>query len=121
MGVDVAGGDRLDAEVLGEVAERRVPARVAPLVRALELDEEALAAERRGEAGRAVRVVEREPVARAAREADEPLVQLGERLERHGGWQEDTVLLALGARPGMRRGEDPAEVRVALARSRRAA
>ena len=112
--VDVPRRDRLDAEVLGEVAERRVPPRVAPLVRALELDEEALAAERRREPRGAARVAEREPVAGTAREADEPLVQLGERLERNGGLEEHAVLLPRGTSPGMRRGEDAAEVRVAL-------
>ena len=43
--VDVAGRDRLDAEVLGEVAEEAESPRVSPLERPLELDEEALTAE----------------------------------------------------------------------------
>ena len=83
--VDVAGRDRLDAEVLGEVAQERQPARVAALERALELDEEALAAERAGEARCGVRIEQAEAVPRAAGEADEPLVQLRDGLERTEG------------------------------------
>ena len=76
--VDVAGGDGADAEGLGQVAEGGVPACVAALVRALELDVEAVAAERVGEAGGGVRVADGEPVPRAAGEADEALSLLGE-------------------------------------------
>ena len=43
--VDVAGRDRLDAEVLGEIAQETESPRVAPLERPLKLDEEALTAE----------------------------------------------------------------------------
>ena len=80
--VDVAGRDRLDPEVLGEVAQEAEPARVSALERPLELDEEALAAERPREPGGGVRVEEPEPAPRAAREADEPFVQLRDALER---------------------------------------
>ena len=55
-----------------------LPARVAALVRALELDEEPLPAEGARQRGGAVRVATPEPVPRAAGEADEPLIQLGE-------------------------------------------
>ena len=124
MGVDVAGGDRLDAETLGEIAEHRVAPRVAPLVRPLQLDEEPLAAERRGEPRGSRRIAEREPVARTAGQADEPLVQLHHRLERDGGRQGLPVLPPGTAGPGMGGGEDPAEVRVpppALAEERHVA
>ena len=60
----------------------RVAARVAALVRALQLDEEAVAAERVREPRRRVRVAHREPVARAAGEADEPVVALLEQRRR---------------------------------------
>ena len=116
--MDVPRRDRLDAEVLGEVAEHRVAARVATLVRTLQLDEEPLPAERRGKPGRAARIVEREPVAGTAGEADEPLVQLGERLERDARLEEHAVLLPFRPRTRMRGGEDPAEVRVPPAASR---
>ena len=79
--VHVAGGDRAHAKRLGEVAERRVAARVAALVRALQLDEEAVAPERAGEPRGGVRVEHREPVPRAAGEADEPFVQLLEQAQ----------------------------------------
>ena len=58
----------------------RVAARVAALVRTLQLDEEAVAAERVREPRCCVRVAHREAVARAAGEADEPFVQLLEQL-----------------------------------------
>ena len=85
--VDVAGRDRLDAEVLGEVAQETEPPRVPALERALELDEEALPAECARESGGGVRIEEPEAAARAAREADETLVQLGDRVssETEGG------------------------------------
>jgi len=111
---DVAGGDRLDAEALGEVAEHHVAPHVTPLVRPLQLDEEPLAAERAREPGRAARIVERQPVTGAAREADEPLVQLGDGLERDGRRQRLSVFPPRTACPGMSGGEDPAKVRVAL-------
>ena len=83
MGVHVAGGDGVDAEVLGEVAQGGVAADVATLVRALQLDEEALAAERAGEPGGGVRVAHGEAVAGAAGEADEAVrVLLEESLAR---------------------------------------
>ena len=74
--MDVAGRDGLHAEVLGEVAQEAEPARVSSLERPLELDEEALAAERAGEPCSRVGVEEAEPATRASREADEPIVRL---------------------------------------------
>ena len=112
--VDVPRRDRLHPEVLGKVAERRMTTRVASLVRSLELDEEPLAAERRGEPGCATRVVVREPVPRAAGETDEPFVQLGDGLERRGRREEHAVLFPGRTGARMCSGEDPTEVRVAL-------
>ena len=74
--VDVTGRDRADAERGGEVAQVRVAAFVAALVRALQLDVEAVASEGAREPCCRVRSADREPVARAAGEADESLVQL---------------------------------------------
>ena len=71
--VDVAGRDRPHAERRGEVAQRRVASRVPAQVRPLELDVEALPAERAGEPGGGVRVADSEPAAGAAGEADEPV------------------------------------------------
>ena len=105
--VHVAGRHRLDAERLRELAQRGVPASVAPLVRALELDEEAVAAERGGEPGGRVGIADGEAVASAAGQADEALVALGELLQRQGG---------LEAVVRVRKREQPAEVRVALRR-----
>jgi hypothetical protein len=47
--VHVAGDDRRDAECLGKVAQVGVAARVATLIGALELDEEAVTAEGAGQ------------------------------------------------------------------------
>ena len=83
--VDVSGRDRLDSEVLGQVAKRGVR-RVSPaLVRPLELDEEALAAERPSEPRGAARITNAEAHPRAAGEADEPLGELRHRLQGHRG------------------------------------
>src|SRR5581483_2934705 len=61
VGVHVAGGDRGGAEVAGELAERGVAAGIAPLVRALELDEEPVP-ERGRDAGGRIGVVDAEAV-----------------------------------------------------------
>ena len=90
--VDVARRHRLDADVPGEVAQEGVPVGVPALERALELDEEALAAERRREPGGAVRVDDPEPAPRTAREAYEPLGELRDHLERNRGRQRFAVL-----------------------------
>ena len=84
--------------------KRGVAAGVAALVRALELDEEALAAERGGETGGGVRIADSEAVAGAAGQADEAVVALGELLQRQR---------RLEAVVRVREGEQPAEVRVA--------
>ena len=109
----VPGDDGLDAGVLGEIAQERVAARVPALERPLQLDVEALPPERAGELGGGVRVADAEPVARAAGEADEAVVQLR---EQHGieRWRHE--LSFFGPRVRVRRGEQPAEVRVALRR-----
>ena len=109
--VRVAGRDRRHAERLGEVAQRGVAARVAALVRALELDVEAAGPNaRRAAAARSGRG--RRARARAAGEADEPLVQLLEAalLERR---RQQLVLAPGRPRARVRRGQQPAEVRVA--------
>ena len=87
--------------------------RVAALERPLQLDVEALRPEGAGELGGGVRVAHAEPVAGAAGEADEALVQLGEqrRIERRR-----QQLSFLRPRVRVRRGQQPAEVRVALRR-----
>ena len=72
----VPGDDGLRADVGGEVAQERVPARVAALERPLQLDVEAVAEGSRELDGR-VRVADAEPRARAAGEADESLARLG--------------------------------------------
>ena len=109
--VDVSRRDRLDAERGGELAQLRVAARVAALVRALQLDVEAVAAEGAREPRRRVRVADGEPVARAAGEADEPLVQLLE--QRLVEPRRQRLAVRRVARVRVRRGQQPAEVRVA--------
>jgi hypothetical protein len=76
--VDVPRRDRGDAQRLGKVPQGSEPPRVAALVRPLELDEEALGPERPRQRRRSVRAPRAEPVPRAAREAEEPFVQLRE-------------------------------------------
>ena len=73
MRVHVAGGDRRHAEVLREIAQQRRAAGVAALERPLQLDEEAVAAERLRQPGGAVRVAQAEAIAGAAGEADEAI------------------------------------------------
>ncbi len=111
--VDVAGDERPDARVRREVAQERVAAGVAALERPLQLDVEALRPEGAGELDGHVRVAHAEPVARAAGEADEPVVQLRQqrRVERRR-----QQLSLLRPRVRVRRGEEPAEVRIALRR-----
>ncbi len=110
--VDVAGRDRRHAERLGEVAERRVPAGVAALERPLELDVEAVAAERPREARGRVRVADGEPVAGAAGQADEAGVALLQHGQVEPRGERLGALLRTGLR--VRRGQQPAEVRVPL-------
>ena len=114
--MDVARRNRLDPELVGKRAERGEPSRVATLVGALQLDEEALSPERLREPGRGRRVAERDPEARATGETHDPFPPLDDVLERDGGWQQHSMLLPGRPRAGMREGEDAAEVRVALTR-----
>jgi hypothetical protein len=72
--VDVAGDDGLHADRVRELPQPRVALRVAPVVRALELDEEPVAPEDRRQLGRAVAAAGRKTVARAAGQADEAFV-----------------------------------------------
>jgi hypothetical protein len=111
--VDVPSDDGLDADRLRELPQPRVLLRVAPLVRALKLDEEAIAPEDRGQLGGPVAVPDRESVARAAGQADEPLVVHREQMpvetrRNRLGW------LRTGA--CVSGGQQPAEVRVASRR-----
>jgi hypothetical protein len=91
VGVDVAGCDRTDAELAGELSQGCVAPRVPAQIRALELDVEALAAESAGEPGGGVRMADGEAGARAAGKTHEPFVPLLEcggiesRLETLGG------------------------------------
>ena len=112
--VRVAGDERRHAQRRREIAQRGVAPRVAALVRPLQLDEEVLASEDVREPRRRVRIADGEPVPRAPGEADEPLVQLLEqrRLER----RRQRLASLLRPRPRMRRGEQPAEIRVPLLR-----
>ncbi len=105
--VHVAGGDGLHAERLRQVAQRGVATGVAAFVRALELDEEAVAAERGGDPGGGVRIADGQAVAGAAGEADEPVVPLRESGQRQRRF-EPVVSVCIC--------EEPAEVRVALRR-----
>ena len=107
VGVDVARGDRAHAEVASQIPQRSVPAGVTAQVRALELDEEPLATEHVREPGRRIRIPYREPVPRAAREADETFVQILESLRIERG-REPIESMALG--------QEPAEVRIPLRR-----
>ena len=110
--VHVSRRDGVHVQRLRQVAQRRVAARVAAFVRSLQLDEEAVAAERLREPRRGVRIAHRQPVPRAAGETDEPLVEPFEqaRVER----RRQRLPSFLRTRPRMRGGEQPAEVRVAL-------
>ena len=113
VSMDVAGDDRLDARMLGQVAKVSVPARVTPLERPLQLDVEALRPEGARERCGCIRVADAEPVAGTAGEADEALVQLGEQggIERR---RQQLAFLWPGVR--VRGGQQAAEVRVALRR-----
>ncbi len=110
--MDIAGRDGLDAERLGQLAQNCVAASVAALERPLELDEEAVAAERLRQPRRRVRVPDREPVPGAPRQADEALVALLQQFLPERRLQQ-LALFSGHTRPRMRRGHQPAEVRVA--------
>ena len=113
--VRVAGGDRCDTDCLGEVAQRCVPPHVAAFVRPLQLDEEPVSAERLREPRGGVRVANGEAVPCAAGEAHESFVQLLQQrlVER----RRHRLRLASGRTCVLvRRGQQPAEVRVAARR-----
>ena len=114
--MDVSGRDRLDVEVLGEVAQEPEPPCVTTLVGTLELDAEALAAERSGQARSGVRIEQPETSTCTPGEADETVVRLRDRLERDG-WRQRLAVLPSGTpRPRMRGRQEPTEVRVPAAR-----
>ncbi len=112
--MDVAGRDRLDAEVLGEIAKKTEPPRVSPLEWPLEFDEEPIASEGAREACCRVRIEEPEAATRATGKADEPLVQLGDELERHRRLEGRDISRPSGvrARSRVRGGEQAAEIPV---------
>ena len=112
--VDVAGRDGRHAQVLGEVAEERVPAGVAALEGALELDVEAVRPKASREPRGRVRVADAEPVARTAGEADETRRST----PRASAWSSagGSGSRLLRPRPRVRSGQEPAEVRVARGR-----
>ena len=83
IGAATIGAMAIDPEVLCEVSERCVSVRVSALERPLELDEEAVAAERLCEPHGVVRVTKAKADPRAAGEADEPLGELRDRIQRH--------------------------------------
>jgi hypothetical protein len=111
--VHVARDDGLDADRLRQLPQRVVAPRVAPLVGTLELDEQTVPTEDGGQFGGAVRVPDREPVPRAAGEADETLVVRREQMpveaRRHR-------FRRLQTRLTVSRGQQSAEVRVAARR-----
>jgi hypothetical protein len=98
------------------VAEKAEPPRISPLERPLQLDVEALSAERAGETTCRVGVEEPEAAPRAPRQADEPLVRLRNGLERDGRRQRLTILAAGAPCTRMRSRQQAAEIRVAAAR-----
>ena len=109
--VDVAGRDRLDAERLRELAAARaLRLRVAALVRPLELDEEPVLAEDRRQLAprRSVRVPRDRRRAQPDRQTSPSLSSANRCRSSEGG----SRLRRLGPSPGMRRGEQPAEIRV---------
>jgi hypothetical protein len=93
-----------DAEVTGQMPQGGIPTGVSAREGPLQLDEEALGPEGASERGCGVRVLDREPVAGAAGEADEALVPLREQRRVEARVQ---ALVRMGCR------EEAAEVRVA--------
>src|ERR1700751_4469848 len=112
--VHVAGGDGRDAQRLCELLQPSVAADVTAFVWTLELDGERACGSKRQPRG-AVCVDDAEAVSRTARERDEPFRVLLEHFEARLGRQQ-VALLPGSARPRVRVGEDPAEVRVAALR-----
>ena len=116
VGMHVAGGDGVDAEMLGEVAQGGVAAHVPPLVGTLQLDEEPVAAERPGEPGGSLGIAHGEPVAGTSGKADEAVSVLLDESLSDGRRQRLPILTTHSAGARMRLGEDAAQVRVAPAR-----
>src|SRR5438876_703302 len=112
--MDVAGDDRPNVELLGELPQGRVPPRVATLVGTLELDEEALAAECSGKSRSGIRVAHRDSASGAAGEAHEPVVQLLEETLIESGIRCWLGFLSHRTRVCVRCRDQPAEVRVPL-------
>ena len=104
--VDVAGGDRRDAEPLGEPRQPAVERAVVARQRALQLDAEGVAAE--GSQQAAHRRLVAHAAARAAAEADEAGGVLGDVVQRDGGL--GAVALRSVTRVRMGAGQQPAEV-----------
>jgi hypothetical protein len=96
VSVDVAGRDGLDTQMVGEIAQEAEPTGVPALVRPLQLDVVALATEDVRELRRRIRVEQAETSPRAAGQADESLVQLGDRRKRNRG-RERLAILVTGA------------------------
>jgi hypothetical protein len=113
MRMDVAGCDRLDAQVLGEIAEQIIAMRVAALEGPLQLDEEAIAPECAGQPSGGVGIADAETEPRATGEANEPLRELGDELECDRRRKRLTILPPRPPRARMRGGQEPAEVRLA--------
>src|SRR5207244_8197721 len=112
----VAGGDGLDAEALGELAEQLAPPPVATLVRTLELDEEAVAPECACQPSGRIRIADRETVTRAAGEADQSVVQLLQACLVERRLSRRLALPSGRSRVRVRRGDQPAEVGVSRRR-----
>ncbi len=112
MSVDVTGHHCLDAQGLGEIPEPGVAPHVSPLERALQLDEEAIAPKRLCQARGGVRILHGEPEPRAARQADDPLVQLLEQSLVERRIQRNATRPRIRSSPRMGRRQQPAEVRV---------
>ncbi len=107
--VHVARDDGLHADRLRQLSQPVVATRVASLVGPLELDEEAVPPEDSGQLGCAVRIPDREPVPRAAREADQPFMVCREQVPVEA--RRDR-LRRLGPSVRMCCGQESAEIRV---------
>ena len=112
MRVDVARRNGRNADRRGQLPQHRVATSVAALERTLKLDEEPIAPKGLRQTRRGVRIPHREPMPCAARQADETLVAFLQQFLRERRVQQ--LALSPGhPRVGMRRGQQPAEVRVA--------
>ena len=114
--VDVPGGDRVDAEMLGEVTQSGVPTDVAALVRSLQLDEEVLTTERACQPGSCIRMAHGKTGAGATGEADETFGVLLDEPLAHGWGKRLAILTSFAPGTRVRLGEDAAQIRVAPTR-----